>query len=158
MVIKFRICHFLLILLPINLYAASWWDSEDYYHGYEQVNTKELLAPAQAGTVLFIDTREPEEFAEGHIPGAINIPLRDSTTINVEDFQDYTHVVPYCLKDFRGFEVARRLLEQGLNNVTMMNPPGLRGWQSFDLPMVSESMSPEEASKVFLAWSEDNEE
>jgi rhodanese-related sulfurtransferase len=37
------------------------------------INTPELIA---AGAQL-IDVREPDEFAAGSIPGAINIPLRD---------------------------------------------------------------------------------
>lgn len=115
---------------------ASWWDSADYYHGYMQTPTLELVEAIKNNkSVLFIDTREPEEFAESHIPSAKNVSLRDVKTIDKSELSQYDFVVPYCLKDFRGFEVARALIESGLGNVTMMDPPGLNGWKQLGLPV-----------------------
>ncbi len=37
------------------------------------------LEKAQPGDVIFIDVRTPAEFNQGHIPGAINIDLYDSS-------------------------------------------------------------------------------
>ena len=92
-------------------------------------------AVKQGKSVLFIDTREPEEFAESHIPGARNIPLRDVEHTDKAELSTYDFVVPYCLKDFRGFEVARALIEAGLGNVTMMEPAGFNGWRQLSLPV-----------------------
>ena len=39
----------------------------------EEIDTKHLLA-MQASGMPVIDVREPEEFAAGHLPGAVNIP------------------------------------------------------------------------------------
>jgi hypothetical protein len=37
----------------------------------------DVLSAAAAGRkVIFVDVREPEEFSEAHIPGALNVPLR----------------------------------------------------------------------------------
>lgn len=36
---------------------------------------EELKARLEAGSVLLIDVREPHEFAVGHIPGSISMPL-----------------------------------------------------------------------------------
>ena len=48
---------------------------------------------------LFIDTRYPDEFAEGHIPGAINIPLnlsRDDLTAILDTIDKTRLIVTYC--------------------------------------------------------------
>ena len=39
----------------------------------EEIDTNHLLA-MQASGMPVIDVREPEEFAAGHLPGAVNIP------------------------------------------------------------------------------------
>src|SRR6516225_7874697 len=42
---------------------------------FEPVSRKELLRRMRDGLVTLIDTRPEEEFAAGHLPGAINVPL-----------------------------------------------------------------------------------
>jgi rhodanese-related sulfurtransferase/DNA-binding transcriptional ArsR family regulator len=43
----------------------------------EPVARSELLRRAQAGEVLVMDVRPAEEYAAGHIPGAVSVPLAD---------------------------------------------------------------------------------
>ena len=40
-----------------------------------EIGAKELAALLDAGEALVVDVREPNEFAAGHIPGAVNMPL-----------------------------------------------------------------------------------
>ena len=87
--------------------------------------------------VMFVDVREPAEYDEFHIPGAINIPLRDLEPDMKARFDDADLVIPYCIKDFRGFEMARNLAEIGLHNVGIMQPYGIAGWRHLGLPVVS---------------------
>jgi rhodanese-related sulfurtransferase len=42
---------------------------------HREVAATELSAMIEDGCVLVIDVREPDEFAAGHIPGAVNRPL-----------------------------------------------------------------------------------
>ena len=42
---------------------------------HKEIAPAELNAMLQADEVLLVDVREPDEFAAGHIPGAINLPL-----------------------------------------------------------------------------------
>ena len=46
----------------------------------EPVSRGELLRRAQAGKVLVIDVRPPAEYAAGHIPGAVSVPLDELAT------------------------------------------------------------------------------
>jgi len=84
--------------------------------------------------VVFVDVREPEEHAEFHIPGAQSIPLRDVAATDPTLFADADLVVPYCLKDFRGFEGAKALRNRGVPNVGVMEGFGITSWQKAELP------------------------
>jgi len=42
---------------------------------HKEVTPAELSAMLDAGSALVVDVREPDEFADGHIPGAVNLPL-----------------------------------------------------------------------------------
>ena len=42
---------------------------------HPEVSAQELATLLQAGTAVVVDVRETDEFAEGHIPGAISMPL-----------------------------------------------------------------------------------
>src|SRR5262249_9389770 len=54
--------------------VRSYFDARD---SLEAVSRSELLARSRAGTVTILDVRPADEFALGHLPGALNIPLRD---------------------------------------------------------------------------------
>ena len=101
-----------------------------------ETTIEDLLARiADGDRVIFIDTREPREYAEGHIPTAINLSLRDINDTSLAALSNADVIVPYCVKDFRGYEVARRLNALGLDGVTLMNPYGLSGWRHLGLPI-----------------------
>lgn len=91
--------------------------------------------------IIFVDTRETWEFEEGHIPGAINIKLRE-----VEDSLDLVRdadlVIAYCVKDFRGYEAARAFRRHGIN-AAIIKPHGMRGWIEEGLPVAGSRGLPE---------------
>lgn len=84
--------------------------------------------------VVFVDVREPQEFKEKHIPGALSIPVRDTGSVNVADMADADLVIPYCLKDFRGFEGAKTLHNLGVPNVGLFKGYGIKSWEKAKLP------------------------
>lgn len=43
--------------------------------GHREISATELHGLVQAGEALVVDVREVDEFAAGHIPGAVNLPL-----------------------------------------------------------------------------------
>ena len=89
----------------------------------EPVPAAELLMRASSGLITVLDVRPPEEYAAGHLPGAINIPIqrlgRRLTTLprNREIFA-YCRG-PYCLLSVDAVASLRRKgyrarrLEQG---------------------------------------------
>lgn len=61
----------------------------------EPVPAGELLQRAEDGLVTVLDVRPPEEFAAGHLPGAINIPLADLPA-RLRKLPRGREVVAYC--------------------------------------------------------------
>lgn len=95
-----------------------------------------LLAEMKRGkSVVFVDVREASEFSGAHIPGALNITLRDLDQDVIDRVKHADYVVSYCVKDFRGFEMARAFRDAGVSNAVILQPYGLKGWLSHDLPL-----------------------
>lgn len=86
-----------------------------------------IQAKVAESKTLFIDVREPSEYGGGHIPGAINIPLRELAQ-HLDQVPHNQPVMLYCSTGYRtGIGVmALRLL--GYDNVEGF-PPSYAGWQ-----------------------------
>jgi rhodanese-related sulfurtransferase/predicted transcriptional regulator len=66
--------------------------------GVVEISREELLARLDAGDVVLLDVRPPEEYAAGHIPGARSVPigkLADDLD-SVPGLSEETDVVAYC--------------------------------------------------------------
>lgn len=100
----------------------------------EPVPAKELLERARKGLVTVIDVRPPEEYAAGHLPGAVNIPLSELEA-HLEELDPSQEVVAYC----RGphcvlaFDAVARLREKGLKARRLED--GYPEWKLKGLPV-----------------------
>ena len=91
---------------------------------FEAVPAKEVLQRARKGLVTVLDVRPPEEFAAGHVPGAVNIPVRELAKRLKELPKDKEIIAycrgPYCLMSYDAVSLLRkrgitaRRLEAGL--------------------------------------------
>ena len=116
-----------------------------------QLDHEEILREISLGKkVVFVDTREDEEFNEVHLPGAQILRLRDVNAQSVKSFFDADLVVPYCVKDFRGFEVAKSMRQLGVKHVATLSPNGLKGWLKAELPVVRADKSTEQQAAQAL--------
>ena len=135
---------FTMTFIPATCHAF-WWDSGDYYHGFMQKPVDEIARLSLENKLIFLDTRERQEYMEGHIPYARNLRLEDINAESLKNLSKAEWIVPYCMKDFRAFEVARALMEQGFNNVILMDPSGLHGWKKAGFPVISPGEKESEA-------------
>lgn len=71
-----------------------------------------------------IDVREKEEYVEGHIEGAINIPLLYLDQIHISTERK---IIVYCQSGRRSKEAAKTLIELGYKNVYDMG--GINNWK-----------------------------
>lgn len=76
------------------------------------VDFKDAVAASDA---LVIDVRQPAEYEEGHIPGAINIPLRELAA-NVDKIPTDTPVYVYCKSGYRAAVANSSLRMMGYDN------------------------------------------
>ena len=86
-----------------------------------EIDTAEAESRIDAGGVLVLDVREPEEYDEGALPGVLHIP-RGHLEAQIEGRaldRDQTIVV-YCAGGVRSAFAARTLQELGYSNVLSM--------------------------------------
>jgi rhodanese-related sulfurtransferase len=81
----------------------------------EPVSVNELMERIRSGLVTVVDVRPKEEYAAGHLPGAINIPLTDLEE-NVKTLPRNREIIAYCRGPFclLSFEAVARLRDRGL--------------------------------------------
>ncbi len=100
-----------------------------------EISSSEALALQKTGAPLvFVDVRTPEEFAAGHVPGAINVP-RDQLPQRLAEFdaaQDT--VVLYCERGPRALAAAATLKSAGFTKVRHLTGD-MSGWRSAGLPV-----------------------
>ena len=75
-----------------------------------------LLSSEFKGFIL--DTREPEEYEEGHINTAILAPWH-SILEKVSGIKKDTPLILYCRTGVRAIKSARLLEQAGFNNITL---------------------------------------
>ena len=80
---------------------------------------------ATAGAVL-LDVREPDEYAAGHIPGSVNLPLSVIAAAPKRVPKKDTPLFVYCLSGNRSSSAVGALKSMGYTSVT--NIGGIRGW------------------------------
>jgi ArsR family transcriptional regulator len=117
----------------VDQVIRSYFNDRD---SLEPVSREELLQRSRVGAVTVLDVRPEDEFALGHLPGAVNIPLR-ALEGRLSELDASQAIVaycrgPYCVLSYeavaalrvRGFKVRR--LEDGLPE-----------WRAAGLPVVT---------------------
>lgn len=67
---------------------------------------------------ILIDVRRLDEFEEGHIPGAINIPNESIGTEEIAELPDKNQTIyVYCRSGNRSKQASQKLVELGYTNV-----------------------------------------
>jgi len=97
--------------------------------GYGNVSVADLsVEMIEKPNLVLLDVRQPEEYAEAHIPGAFNIPLRELAQ-NLDKLPDLdAEIVVYCGSAFRSTMAMTSLQILGYTNVRNM-AGGFAAWQ-----------------------------
>jgi len=98
------------------------------------ISASELDARRAANTApTVIDVRTAEEYASGHIPGAVNIPF-DEVAERIGEVDAPHGVALYCMVGPRARKGEAALLAAGVESVLHLDG-GLAAWKEAGLPV-----------------------
>lgn len=99
----------------------------------EPVPRAELLTRARDGLVTVLDVRPAEEYAAGHVTGAINVPLAELETF-LDRFPPDREIVAYCRGPYcvLAYDAVARLRQKGFNARRLQD--GFPEWKYAGLP------------------------
>ena len=101
----------------------------------EPVSRKELTRRIKDDAVVVLDVRPPDEFAAGHLPQAINIPLK-TLKRRLREIPEGREIVAYCRGPYcvLAFEAVSLLRKQGYTARRLED--GYPEWQNAGLPVL----------------------
>ena len=77
---------------------------------------------------LIVDVRNPEEYAQGHIPGAINVPNPSITNREIPELPDKNQeLLIYCRSGQRSKIAGKKLAVLGYQNIKDFG--GIMDWK-----------------------------
>ncbi len=118
-------------IAEVNQLVSTYLNVKD---SLEPIPRDELMARVKNGLVTVLDVRPAEEYAAGHIPGAVNIPLHELEQ-RLNELSAEQEIVAYC----RGphcvlaFDAVLSLRQQGLQARRMQD--GFPEWKVSGLPI-----------------------
>ncbi len=91
---------------------------EDGYVSITMEQAKTIFVPDVEYSFKILDVRRADEFAEGHIPGAINVANEDIATEEPAELTDKEELIfVYCRSGRRSKEAAKKLVNMGYSNI-----------------------------------------
>ena len=87
--------------------------------GYRQISMDEAVKMMNnEKNYIILDVRRPDEYAKGHIPGAINIPNEEIGTAEIAELPDKSQLIlVYCRSGRRSKEASEKLVKLGYTNI-----------------------------------------
>ena len=114
--------------VPANMVTGISFDPKRYLHEEFSMNDLHHAWQSLSDDELIVDTRTPEEYAAGHVPGAVNIPFGEEDQ-HVEALKQYNKVYLYCRSGRRAQTVFADLSILGLHNLVCVGHSGMPDWQ-----------------------------
>ncbi len=114
-------CVAVICILMIRSQRGMIMDGDGMVRTFEytqitQEEAKEMMEKDDGH--IIVDVRREDEYAEGHIPGAVLIPNESIENTPPEDLPDYDQIIlVYCRSGRRSKEAAQKLADMGYANV-----------------------------------------
>lgn len=85
---------------------------------YTQISQEKAQEMMKSEDVVIVDVRTQDEYAEGHIPGAICVPNESIVDAQPEELPDLEQtILVYCRSGRRSKEASQKLADMGYTNV-----------------------------------------
>ena len=97
--------------------------------GYRQISMDEAVKIMKdENDYIILDVRRPDEYAGGHIPGAINVPNEEIGTTEIAELPDKSQLIlVYCRSGRRSKEASEKLVGLGYTNIVEFG--GILDWK-----------------------------
>lgn len=120
-------------LAEVNDVVRDYFDARD---DLEPVSRAELLDRVRRNQVALIDVRPADEYAQGHIPGAVSVPLGELDR-HMRSLRKRTEVVAYCRGPYCVLapEAVARLRARGFRARRLAD--GMPEWRLAGLPVAA---------------------
>ena len=117
----------LIVLLVLLLSGCASGDPQ--INTYRQISMDEAVTMmAQESGYIILDVRRVDEFAAGHIPGAINVANESIGTDEIPELPDKNQLIMvYCRSGRRRKEAAEKLVKLGYTNIVEFG--GILDWK-----------------------------
>ena len=102
----------------------------------EPVSRDDLLERLRTGTVTVLDVRPPDEYAAGHVPGALNVSIAELNS-RLLQLDPQVEVVAYCRGAYcvLSFEAVALMRDRGFTVRRLEE--GFPEWKAAGLPVAS---------------------
>ena len=96
---------------------------------YRQISMDEAVKMMRdEKNYIILDVRRPDEFAEGHIPGAVNVANETIDTEEIPELPDKSQMIlVYCRSGRRSKEASEKLVKLGYTNIVEFG--GILDWK-----------------------------
>lgn len=127
-----------LILMTMSATQISGCNTND---NIISVSAPEFDKEIKADSVQLLDVRTPQEYAEGHIDGALNINVQsdDFKQMAKKELSKDSTILVYCRGGRRSMDAAEILTKLGYKVVNMKG--GIIEWKEDGLPVTTEGIS-----------------
>ena len=118
-------------IAEVNKIVRGYFTDRDMM---EPISRQELLKRSHAGLVTILDVRPTDEFAQGHLPHALNIPLNDLSA-RLAELDPKQEIVAYCRSTYcvLSFEAVAALRARGFKARRLEE--GFPEWKAAGLPL-----------------------
>ena len=117
------------ILLSALMFTGCAGTSNNQTNTYRQITMDEAVTMMEQETgYIILDVRRADEFAAGHIPGAINVANESIGTDEIPELPDKKQLIMvYCRSGRRSKEAAEKLVKLGYTNIVEFG--GILDWK-----------------------------
>ena len=117
------------MLLSALMFTGCAGTSNNQTNTYRQISMDEAVTMmAQETDYIILDVRRPDEFAEGHIPNAINVANESIGTAEIPELPRKNQIIMvYCRSGRRSKEASEKLVKLGYTNIVEFG--GILDWK-----------------------------
>lgn len=117
-----------MLLSVLAIFVLAGCSKETAENSYKQISMDEAVTMMEEETdYIILDVRTPEEFAEKHIPNAINVPNENIGNDDIPELPNKDQMIlVYCRSGNRSKQASEKLVKLGYTNIYEFG--GINDW------------------------------